>query len=329
MKENKKKRNRKDIQKRLLVAFLAFLMVLGAFVSSFYVALAKPTDSQVVDTSDKEMLSKVKELLIKLENLEDDNFKLIQENARLAMLKSQDVAKKVPVLMYHHLYQGNLSESEFSGNGAVISVSAFEEQMNYLKKNNFYTATLDELYDFIKKRIDLPEKTVVITFDDGYYSNIEYAYPILKKHNFKATIFSIGSNISSEPDKYSKETGKLKGLSFNDLKETSDVFDFESHTYDLHREISNDAALEVITKDNLLKDIDSMNKQLGSKYISYPYGKYTELNIKAFEESGYKLGFTIEEGYTSSESNLFKIPRFAVYPWTNMTTFKSIVNLEY
>lgn len=314
----------RNLVRRISIIFLLLFMVIGPL--STIKANTYGEGLNNISFLDDNIFSKLRELYDYYSALEDEIIYLRQENNRLEKINVQSIAKKVPVLMYHHLYDGDLSKSKFNGNGAVISVDTFKEHMKYLKDNEFYTATLEEFEMFIDGKIELPEKTVVLTFDDGYYSNIEYAYPILKDYNFRAAIFSIATNISSDPDKYSAETGKFKGLSFNDLRNTRDVFTFESHTFNLHTMVGNKSALEISSKEEILKDISLVADRFDTKYVAYPYGIYNDIIIEAFKEAGYKLGFTTKNGYSSSSTNPFEVPRFGIFPWTNMSTFKSIVN---
>ena len=78
------------------------------------------------------------------------------------------------VLLYHHVVPKDADTS------SIISLSDFESQMEYLYKHGYYTASLKELEEFLYDEKELPEKTVIITFDDGYESNYIYAYPVLK-----------------------------------------------------------------------------------------------------------------------------------------------------
>ncbi|MCJ7691048.1 MAG: polysaccharide deacetylase family protein, partial [Clostridiaceae bacterium] len=88
--------------------------------------------------------------------------------------------KGIPVLMYHAIgYE--------KGNTARVPKENFKEQMKYLKDNGYVTLTLDEAYDFFSNNKPIPEKSVVLTFDDGYVDNYVEALPILKEFGFKAT----------------------------------------------------------------------------------------------------------------------------------------------
>ena len=66
--------------------------------------------------------------------------------------------EKIPVLCYHHVYDGNIKKSVFKDSNTVLPLSLFEKHMKYLHNNNFYTATLDELADFMEGKIDLPKR---------------------------------------------------------------------------------------------------------------------------------------------------------------------------
>lgn len=307
------------IFKRFFVGILVFLIFFSALIGPEAVYAKENSESNYA-----EILQGIEGLIERVRALEKDNLKLKQDNVRLMKIIEQGIAKQVPVLLYHHLYDGDLKTSPYNGNGVVISVDSFKEQMKYLKDNGYYTATLEELERFIAKEIDLPKKTVVITFDDGYYSNIEYAYPILKKHGQRATIFVIGKNVE-DVTKGTLSPTKLKGVGYEDIKNTSDVFEFHSHTYNLHNYTGDEPSLTVLSKEDIVEDISKIREDLGTDYLAYPFGGYNDTTIEALIEAGYKLGFTVKEGYVSPNTEKYEIPRLSIWPWTSIGRFKQIV----
>ena len=105
---------------------------------------------------------------------------------------------QVPFLRYHHLVEGEPENKD------IISLTRFREQMQALDAAGYTPVGIDDLRAYVEQGIELPEKPVMITFDDGYESNYSLAFPILKQYGFKATIFAIGVSIGK--DTY-KDTG--------------------------------------------------------------------------------------------------------------------------
>ena len=124
-------------------------------------------------------------------------------------------APGIPVLNYHQV-------EEKDGNPLTLWPDQFEAQMAYLAEEGYTPITIDEMMDALENGAPLPEKPVIITFDDGYADNYEYAYPILKKYGFKATIFLIYDFTNTYPN-------YLTWDQINEMKE-SGLIHFESHT---------------------------------------------------------------------------------------------------
>ena len=132
-----------------------------------------------------------------------------------ALILMWSAPRAVPVLNYHQVEVKD-------GNPLTLHPEQFEAQMAYLKEEGYTTVTIDELMDACENGAALPEKPVVITFDDGYEDNYEYAYPILQKYGFKATIFLIYDLTDAYPGY----------LTWNEIAEmkASGLMRFESHT---------------------------------------------------------------------------------------------------
>lgn len=168
--------------------------------------------------------------------------------AFLVLYNQKQISVNIPILMYHDIKLD-------SKNQYVVSEERFFEDMCYLEREG-YTALLPE--DFIKvasNEVEAPEKPIMITFDDGYYGNYEYAYPVLKATNMKAVIGVIASNMREddiinnifrdyenyipptyEEIEYEDNSGKPIFMSWNECKEIyeSGIIAIESHTYNLH-----------------------------------------------------------------------------------------------
>lgn len=205
----------------------------------------------------------------------------------------------VPVLNYHKV--------DYLVHALSLSPQEFEEQMSYLHANGYHTITPDQLTAYLKYGYALPEKPVLITFDDGYLDNYTNAYPIMKRYGFMATIFLITSAIGND-ERY---------MNWDQVREMQkDGFVFGSHTV-THRPLTK-LAPEQITQE-LVESSSEMNRQLGHKprYFAYPTGVYS-LNIEEqVRQAGYKGAFTIRYGQVGLESDPYALERIPIFKCQN------------
>lgn len=208
-------------------------------------------------------------------------------------------SQAIPVLYYHSI----LNEP---GNELRIPPDQFESQMSYLSHNGYQVVSLAQLFQFYYALGTLPEKPVVITFDDGYEDNYTNAYPILKKYGYTATVFAVISYIDG------------KGfMSWNQLQELTDNgWQIEGHTIS-HPHLLKDK-LSVAELDLELKEArDTLEKRLGRpvRFFAYPFGDYNADIIQKVEEAGYRMAFTTQRGWANSADPLL-VPR--IYCYANM-----------
>lgn len=185
----------------------------------------------------------------------------------------------ITVLGYHDFTNSS------STNEMQMEIANFEKQMKYLKKHHYKTITLKEMECFINKTCRLPRKSILITMDDGYYSNYELAFPILKKYNFNAVVFYMGVNYDGENKNYMNKEVIEKS------KEEYPNIEFASHTYDLHHE--EDYLLDY---DKIDADFKEQAKNIKTKYFAYPYGHISKNLEQALKENNYELAFTFGPG---------------------------------
>jgi peptidoglycan/xylan/chitin deacetylase (PgdA/CDA1 family) len=206
----------------------------------------------------------------------------------------------VPVLCYHRF-------ADTCDASLCTPTGLFERQMDYLKKNGYRVISMAELLDFLSYRRSIPDKAVVITMDDGYSSAYEIAFPILKKHGFKATLFV-----------YTDFVGTSKSaITWDQLRRMRSAgFEIGSHSLshcDLtkKKEAESDAAyLDRVKKELLLskKILDDKLDQ-DTLYLAFPYGEFNQRLLGLCEESGYRLGFSVKPGGNAFFSHPLNLKR--------------------
>lgn len=246
-------------------------------------------------------------------NLNSKQNKVVNKNNQSAKKNLIYNSQSIPVLYYHSINY----EAE---NELRIPKEKFKEQMQYLKDNGYTTLSLDEFYNFLSKNNPVPDKSVIITFDDGYKDNYENAFPILKEFGFKATIFMITGNIDKEKD----------FLTSNQLKEMSKYnIDIESHTVS-HSKLD---TLDYSNQVRELKDSkEFLEKLLGKnvKYIAYPYGEWNENTLKAVKTVGYNMAFTTVAGWANKDQGLYTLHRVYISNNHSIDEFKRrLTNSQY
>lgn len=227
--------------------------------------------------------------------------------------------KQIAVLVYHNIVQ---TEEEKSKDNDTLTNKEFEEQIKYLKDNGYNSISLDEYYDWKKGKIDIPDKSVIITFDDGYYSFKYLAQEILERYNFKATCFLIGKVTMQTTPEYKE--GIYGTIGMDEVKNKPQNIIYGSHTFYLHEQ-SEDGSPIVKNKNynDIKEDTVKFNTELfKAEYLAYPYYTYTKDFEKVLKEENYKLAFAGEEEMATKNTCDYEIPRISGVK--NMEEFKKI-----
>lgn len=170
----------------------------------------------------------------------------------------------------------------------------FDRQMRYLKENGYHVITAEELFAFLEYRRGLPQKSVLITMDDGYRSVYNVAYPILQKYGFKATIFI-----------YTSFVGVSKmAITWDQLKEMkANGFTIGSHTVyhtDLTqpKEDETEQAFLARIKEELFVSKNIIDRKLDQNtyLLAYPFGYYDQRSIQIARNAGYKFAMSVKRG---------------------------------
>ena len=216
--------------------------------------------------------------------------------------------KQIAVLVYHNIVQ---NEEEKLKDQDALTDREFEEQIKYLKDKGYYSLSLDEYYDWKQGKIDIPEKSVIITFDDGYYSFKYLAQKVLEKYEFKATCFLIGKVTMENTPEY--QEGVYGTIGLGEVKNKPENITYGSHTFNLHEQTENGIPI-VKTKnyDEIKEDTVKFDTKLfKAEYLAYPYYTYTKDYVKVLKEEKYKLAFAGEEEMATKGVENYKVPRIS------------------
>jgi peptidoglycan/xylan/chitin deacetylase (PgdA/CDA1 family) len=229
---------------------------------------------------------------------------------------SADGYQVVSIITYHHF-------SEKCTNALCMPVEEFARQMAMLAEEGYRTVTMKEVLKFVNYQQPLPRKTVAITIDDGYRSVYELAYPILKRYNFKATLFICTDFTDNSPN----------ALSWEQLRELTEAgFEVESHTIthaDLTLKRKGESQAEYLKRirRELRLPRELIRKHLGQEvvWLAYPYGRWNQLVISMAREEGYQGGVTVTRGATPFFTDPFKVGRNQVMNPVKGHAFEQLV----
>ncbi len=215
----------------------------------------------------------------------------------------------VPVLMYHYVYTANDKPASLNVN--YTSDTDLEAQLKYLTDNGYYFPSFTELRAYIDGKIALPEKSVILTFDDAQYGFLSYGIPLLDKYKVPATSFVIGVQSGDE---------KIKA-------NANSLIQFQSHSYNMHRpggNIGHGGVISALSKDEIVKDLKTSFEQVGnSNAFAYPFGDVTDTSKAAVEDAGLDCAFTTADGKVRKGDDFRALPRIRVSGGNSLSTYIS------
>lgn len=210
-------------------------------------------------------------------------------------------AQSAVILLYHHV-------AEDTPPSTTISPAEFEGHLRYLRENDFNVIALDRMIDSLRSNQPLPEKSVVITFDDGYSSIYEEAFPMLQTYGYPFTLF-----LSTQPI----DDGLNNYMNWDQIREMSDAGviianHMVDHPYMLEAkgEETDDQRLARL-REELARAEQRIEQETGQshRYLAYPYGEY-EPRIKSLLEELSYVGLAQNSGAVGPTSDFLALPRF-------------------
>lgn len=218
---------------------------------------------------------------------------------------------EIPVLMYHDL-------AELFRDAYTVAPSRFAAQMEWLHANGYRAVLLQELAQFGGH----DGKTVVLTFDDGYASFLDYAFPLLREYGFKAHLNIIGKHVGSFMD----FGGNRPLLSWDEYRYLlgSGLVSLGCHSYNLHNSGGVLAATGEVLEKDLAQFQDTLRKETGSstEVLAWPFGAYNGAAIRIAKKLGFRYLLTSNEGRLDAQGSLDEIPRLYISNKLDLISFQ-------
>lgn len=245
---------------------------------------------------------------------------------------------KLPIIMYHLILKNPGNKNKF-----IVSEKTFENDLKYIKNNGFTTILVKDLIDYTENKNELPEKPILLTFDDGAYNNYLYAFPLAKKYNAKFVFSPIGI----EADKYEKTKDENPSYSHANWEKIcemskSGLVEIQNHTYNMHgskksrigctkaQNENDEKYKENLTKD-LLKEQKLIEEKTGilPSAFFYPFGAISDKSEGIVRSLGFKATFDCENkmNFITKDPNcLFRLHRFLRPPGISSEDFFQKIN---
>lgn len=207
----------------------------------------------------------------------------------------------VPVLMYHHI-EVNPRPNDPVYSALFVSPDQLDQQLSYLSSHNYHAIKLDELSNALDGKETLPKNPIVLTFDDGYRSFYDNAFPLLKKYHMKAVQFVI-----------TQVDGAHEYLTWDQIIEMdkSGFVEFGAHTRH-HPNLPDLSKLAIIDEIKGSKNDLEQHVKHRINWFAYPYGSYSTFIMKAVKDAGFKGAASTVYGAAQSKDNLYLFPRIMV-----------------
>jgi peptidoglycan/xylan/chitin deacetylase (PgdA/CDA1 family) len=236
-----------------------------------------------------------------------------QQNGKIASAAEILARPQVPILCYHQIRNWTSSDGKV-GKDYIVPTAEFKSQIKMLADSGYNTILPDQLYNYLAFGAKLPEKPIMLTFDDTKLDQWTVAVPELEKYGFKAVFFIMTVSL-----------GRPNYLSRDQVKKMSDAGHvIGSHTYD-HQNVKKYQGEDWVTQ--IEKPTKTLQEVTGKdiKYFAYPFGLWNKEAIPELKKRGFSSAFILAEKRDENDP-LFTIRRIiASGYWNTKTLHNSIV----
>ena len=211
----------------------------------------------------------------------------------------------LPIVMYH-----NITCDKSKAGKYTVTDNEFRKDLEYIRSNGYTTITVNELSEYVNGKAALPEKPIMITYDDGFESFYALAYPLLKQYGMKAVVSVIGS-VAEKYSAIDDHNINYSNLTWDEINEMakSGFVEFQNHSYNMHNSQngqrkgiskkkgeSDEEYKKALTADLIkAQELFSTNCGFAPIAVAYPYGAKSKSTLEIIKECGFVCTLGCEE----------------------------------
>lgn len=219
----------------------------------------------------------------------------------------------IPILMFHHIEAVGEDHPDKIYHGLSISPARFESMLQTIKSVGITTLSFDDLTAIETGDKPLPDKSILLSFDDGYKNNFTNAYPLLEKYELTGN-FGIIYDLIGSSDFYADKA---------EIKKIAASHQICSHTL-THPDLTN------IPENQLIKELEQSKIKLEAltqqqiNCLIYPGGRHNQAAQDAVKSAGYKWARTTSRGTDIQVSNRFALPTIRIFPSSGSAVIRNL-----
>lgn len=220
-------------------------------------------------------------------------------------------AQRVPVLMYHRVDRPeNAAEHKY-----CIEPGLFYAHIQALARAGWQAVSADSFLYWLDGKQTLPELSFVLTFDDGFLGVYEHAHPVLKQHNWPATMFLV-SGLIGQTDRWPK-TGNPAAYNYP-LLDKHQINIMQREGWSFHGHSRDHCDLTTLSETELDEQVSGCREDLialglNPRFFAYPYGRFGEREASVVRSAGYEAAFSVQPGFNRQVVDRMRIRRLDVF----------------
>jgi peptidoglycan/xylan/chitin deacetylase (PgdA/CDA1 family) len=227
----------------------------------------------------------------------------VSHGVKPQLLDNHSVTKRLPILAYRRISPDGLE---------AITPQVFEQHLQNLKQHGYYSASWEDWQSAKQAKTPLPGKAVLMTFDGGYLDFFQYAWPLLKRFDFTATVFLVAESIGKTNSWEKAEFEEVQLMGWPEILQLRDAgIEFGSMSA-THQPLTALSPTEIVREGAKSRAILEQGLEKSVKCFAYPYGDFDPIVAHLIGASGYTFGVSYRSNFSVFDDALLSLPRLQV-----------------